>query len=93
MIMVIVGAVFVAGIAIIAGLVSWLGWLGGLAESLVIFALLSGMYVWVIKPWHMRWGATDLEVARSMPGDELIPGTGSATRAITIAATPLEVWP
>ena len=28
-----------------------------------------------------------------MPGDELIPGARSATRAITIDATPEEVWP
>jgi hypothetical protein len=93
MIMAIVGVIFVAAVAIVVGLVWWLGWMSGLALSLGIFGLLAVLYVWVVKPWHMRWGATDEEVARTMPGDELIPNAGSATRAITIAATPADVWP
>ena len=93
MIMMIVGVVFVIAVAIVAGLVWWLGWLGGIAAALVIFGVLLGLYPWVVKPWHMRWGATDEEVARAMPGDELIPDAGSATRAISIDATPADVWP
>ncbi len=93
MIMAIVGVIFVAAVAIVVGLVWWLGWMSGLALSLGIFGLLAVLYVWVVKPWHMQWGATDEEVARTMPGDELIPNAGSATRAITIAATPADVWP
>lgn len=93
MIMAIVGVIFVAAVAIVVGLVWWLGWMTGLALSLGIFGLLCALYFWVVKPWHMRWGATDEEVARTMPGDELIPNAGSATRAITIAATPADVWP
>ena len=93
MIMMIVGVVFLVAVAIIASLVWWLGWLGGIAAALVIFGVLLGLYVRVIKPWHMRWGATDEEVARAMPGDELIPQAGSATRAISIDATPGDVWP
>jgi hypothetical protein len=43
---------------------------------------------------HLRWGATDGEVAAAMPGDELIPTPSFvATRAITIAAPPEHVWP
>jgi len=41
----------------------------------------------------MRWGAIEEEVAGSMPGDVLIPDAESATRAVTIAATPQDVWP
>ena len=51
------------------------------------------LYLLVVKPWRMRWGATDDEVSREMPGDELIPGAASATRAITIEATPDAIWP
>jgi hypothetical protein len=46
------------------------------------------------RHWHLRWGATDAEVAAAMPGDELIPTPSfSATRAITVAAPPEEEWP
>jgi hypothetical protein len=46
------------------------------------------------RHWHLRWGATDTEVAAAMPGDALIPTPSfAATRAITIAAPPEQVWP
>jgi hypothetical protein len=38
-------------------------------------------------------GATDQEVRRAMPGDQLIPDAASTTRAITITAPPEQVWP
>lgn len=48
----------------------------------------------LIRRWHMRWGATDAEVAGPMPGDEIVPKTSfNATRAITIDAPPERVWP
>ena len=48
----------------------------------------------LFRKWHMRWGATDAEVAAVMPGDDLEPkATVRATRAITIAAPPEAVWP
>jgi hypothetical protein len=46
------------------------------------------------RRWHLRWGATNAEVAAAMPGDTLIPAPSfCATRAITIAAPPEQVWP
>ena len=93
MIMLIVAAVFLAAVAGLVGLVVWLGWLGGLALGLGVLILVAAIYVWLVKPWHMRWGATDAETVNPMPGDELIPGAGQTTRAITIAALPGEVWP
>ncbi len=51
------------------------------------------LYQHTIRPWHTRWGATDHEVARAMPGDDLVPGaTLQTTRAITIPAPPERVW-
>lgn len=44
----------------------------------------------VIRPWHLRWGATTEEVSRAMPGDLEHIGW---TRAITIDATPEQIWP
>ena len=54
----------------------------------------SCMYILFIRPWHLRWGATDEEVRRAMPGDDLVPHpTLKATRAVTIRASAAEVWP
>jgi len=48
----------------------------------------------LLRRWHLRWGATPTEVAAAMPGDALVPHARyRATRAITITATPEEVWP
>jgi hypothetical protein len=47
--------------------------------------------------WRERcltWGATDEEVAREMPGDELLPSAPLvSTRAITVDAPPEDIWP
>jgi hypothetical protein len=48
----------------------------------------------LIRRRHLRWGATDAELAAPMPGDELVPRSSfTATRAITIDAPPEAVWP
>lgn len=48
----------------------------------------------LLRRWYNRWGATDDELARPLPGDELVkdPKLGY-TRAITIEASPQQVWP
>lgn len=58
----------------------------GLAAALLL--LVAGYLV--IRPWHLRWGATDEEVARPMPGD--LVGSGW-TRAVTIEAEAEAIWP
>jgi len=51
-------------------------------------------YVWAIRPWHLRWGATDDELRKPLPGDELAPDAKlKATHAITINAPAADVWP
>lgn len=48
----------------------------------------------VVRPWWRTWGVVPQEVARSLPGDDLIPNAGASdTRGITIAATPEAIWP
>jgi hypothetical protein len=48
----------------------------------------------LLRSKHLRWGATDEEVAANMPGDEIVPRASfSATRAITIGVGPADVWP
>jgi hypothetical protein len=52
------------------------------------------VYALVIRPWQLRRGATDAEVRRSLPGDDLIPDPKCGyTQAITIKASVPEVWP
>jgi hypothetical protein len=47
-----------------------------------------------IRRWYNRWGATDQDVNRSLPGDELVPNPRlTSTRAVTINACPEDVWP
>ena len=51
-------------------------------------------YLRLFRPWQLRWGATAAEVGRTLPGDEVVPNpTFNATRAITIAARPDQIWP
>ena len=46
------------------------------------------------RSWHLRWGASDAEAKGEMPGDSLLETASFvATRAITIAAPPEQVWP
>jgi uncharacterized protein YndB with AHSA1/START domain len=54
----------------------------------------AASYLGWVRPWHLRWGATQTEVRMDMPGDELHPHPLlEATRAVTIEAPPDEVWP
>jgi hypothetical protein len=55
---------------------------------------LGALYLLVVRPRAARWGATDEEAGRPLPGDGVVPGrTYVATRAITIDAPPEDVWP
>ncbi|MCU0293864.1 MAG: hypothetical protein MUF10_18085 [Thermoanaerobaculaceae bacterium] len=55
--------------------------------------VLVGTFAWY-RRWHLRWGATDEEIAAPMPGDDVLSRAPfRATRAITIDAAPEQVWP
>jgi hypothetical protein len=48
----------------------------------------------LVRRWQLRWGATDAEVTTEMPGDDLLSHVSRcATRAVTIDASPCQVWP
>jgi hypothetical protein len=48
----------------------------------------------LLRSASLRWGASRAEIGRVLPGDELLSHASlSATRAITIKATPGEIWP
>jgi hypothetical protein len=92
-IMAIILAAASAAAGILALLVVLLGWLGlaiGVAGATAVLVV----YRVLVQPWQHRWGTTDEEVSRVMPGDDLLPeATGTTTRAISVAAPPEQVWP
>lgn len=66
------------------------GWVVGAVAG---FAAGSA-YRFVVRPWHLRWGATEVEVNGPLPGDDLVPTPKiNATHAVTIGAPPEDVWP
>jgi hypothetical protein len=61
-----------------------------LGAALVLGAAAFG----VLHELGRRWGATSEEVAREMPGDDMVPAAQvQTTHAITIDAAPEQVWP
>jgi hypothetical protein len=65
--------------------------MGGLAAA---GAAGVAAYVLAIRPWHLRWGASDEEVQQPMAGDELVSEPKiRATHGITIQAPAADVWP
>ncbi len=60
----------------------------GTGLGVLLVTLVAGYML--IRPWHLRWGASDEEVNRAMPGD--LDGR-RWTRAITVNAPPEAIWP
>jgi hypothetical protein len=60
------------------------------------FALAGGYLALLVstRRWHQHWGATNEEITRPLPGDDLIPDSKlDSTHAITIHAPADQVWP
>lgn len=65
-----------------------------LGAELVLLGLLGSVYLFWIRPAQLHWGATPQELARVMPEDGIVAHPAfDATRAITIHATPEQIWP
>jgi hypothetical protein len=59
-----------------------------------ILIALPLFYLAIFHPWQLRWGATDEEVKRSMPGDNIVDKPSfNATRAVTINAPAENIYP
>ncbi|HUV87000.1 MAG TPA: hypothetical protein VMX79_07790 [bacterium] len=72
--------------------------LRGLLYAVLIIVCATGgtvvAYVLVFRPWQLRWGATDEELERAMPGDDLVTNPDlDTTRGVTVEARPEEIWP
>jgi hypothetical protein len=84
----------IASLSVLAGLMAWLGAATGIVVGVLIASCGIGSYLVLIGPWRRRWGATDEEVHRPMPGDALLrQDAPSTTRAITVDASPEGVFP
>lgn len=65
-----------------------------LGNLITLAALAAPTYWYLVRPRHLRWGATEAEATQPLPGDEFLPAPLiQATHAVTIAATPDKVWP
>lgn len=63
-------------------------------RRLLAAALGVALYVAVVRPWHLRWGATDGDRRADLPGDDTLSDPDlEATRAIAISAPARDVWP
>ncbi len=56
-------------------------------------AAAAGYLLW-LRPWQLRWGSTNEEVKRAMPGDEIVKKpVFNATRAVSVQARPEHIFP
>jgi hypothetical protein len=64
--------------------------IGIFAAVVVVAVAFFGLY----RPWHLKWGATPEDLARRMPGDEIVQRPiFNATRVVPINARPEDIWP
>lgn len=67
---------------------------GRVAGVLALVCLLATVYLVLIRPLALHWGATSEEVAQQMPEDGIVSHpVFDATRAITIEGRPEDIWP
>ncbi len=65
-----------------------------LKYGVIAFAAFLVLYFAALRNWNHTWGASDLDVSRHMPGDELLEDPGFNTnRAVVIKAQPKDIWP
>src|SRR5579872_611663 len=63
------------------------------AIVIVILAALLFAYLYMIRPWHLHWGATHLDRIAALPGDALSPyASAVVTHAVNIDAPAEAVW-
>jgi hypothetical protein len=60
----------------------------------VVLAAAIAVYVAIVRPWMLAWGATKTERRAPLPGDDLEPNARYVTtRAVSIDAPPERIWP
>jgi hypothetical protein len=65
-----------------------------LRPLMALGAIAPWLYLFWLRPWHLHWGATEEELRKPLPGDELVANPIiQATHAVTINAPVKQVWP
>ena len=65
-----------------------------LAYIVVAIAAVLFVYIYILRPWHLHWGATHLDRIAVLPGDALTPyASAVVTHAVNIDAPVESVWP
>ena len=65
-----------------------------IGTGVALLSAAAAAYFRFLRPWHMNWGATEIEASGEVAGDELMPGAGIvSTRVVEIAAPPSAIWP
>lgn len=65
-----------------------------LAVILTIWTGATAIYLLLLWPWMRTWGATEAEIAASLPGDDIVPAANlRTTKGITIQAPPEAIYP
>ncbi len=64
------------------------------SATVAVLVIAAFAYFRLLRPWQLRWGSTDEEVNRPMPGNDIVDGPSfNATRAVTIAASSEDIYP
>lgn len=62
--------------------------------SILLVIVFFIVYLARLRAWQLRWGATDEELSRHMPGDDIVAAPSfDATRAVTVNAAPQYIFP
>lgn len=60
----------------------------------LIIVVLILFYLLRLRPWQLRWGATDDETKCALPGDKIVRNPSfNATRAVTVNAPAQDIYP
>jgi hypothetical protein len=60
---------------------------------ILVIILLASVYLIIIRPWQLKWGASDKELKMDYPGDIIVKNPDfHAIRGITINAEPAYIW-
>jgi len=61
--------------------------------TVIFIIVLVVTYLLVIRPWHLKWGATKKELMLELPGDSIVHKPDfNATRGITINSSLEVIW-
>lgn len=64
------------------------------AAPLVLVGTWGALFAAGLGDWMANWGATSFEASVRLPGDDVLPDAVTfGTKAITIKASPEEIWP